>query len=208
MILTEERVIPKLMNPTNGLLKEHIVRYEFAARFAKGRVLDIACGVGYGASILIETLYGRHIEKIIGVDSDEESIRYAREHYNGHQVEYFTMDALAKNLDKQLGLFDTIISFETIEHLEEDVLFIEHLNKLLKPGGTLIISTPFGRGRALPCTNPFHMHQYKEEEFLEMLSDFEQVEMYHQINGTIELPLKNKKYYLMIAVCRQAKSLL
>ncbi len=201
MILTDERVIPKLMNPKNGMLREHIFRYEFATKFAKGRVLDIACGVGYGISILLDKIYGADVTQIIGVDKDKNAICYAREHYNHSQAEYFTMDVLSLNLDKQLGTFDTVISFETIEHLEDDVRFINNLTKLLKPSGTLIISTPFGRGRGIPCSNPFHVHQYKQEEFLELLDDFKYVDMYHQIDETIEFPLEDKKYYLMVAVC-------
>ena len=201
MILTEERVIPKLMNPKNGMLKEHIFRYEFAAKFAKGRVLDIACGSGYGTNILLDPSYGDQVEQLIGVDIDEETIAYAKEHYSHRRAEYFTIDALSQDLDKKLGVFDTIVSFETIEHIKEDELFIKNLAQLLKPNGKLIISTPFGRGRGIPCSNPFHIHQYKEEEFLEMLSDFKTVDMYHQIDESIELPIKDKKYYLMVAVC-------
>ena len=51
--LTEERVIPKKMHPNNGLLVEHLARYKFASQYAKGRVLDLACGVGYGAEVLL-----------------------------------------------------------------------------------------------------------------------------------------------------------
>lgn len=47
-----ERVIPYLMSPMNGLLLEHIARYQFAIDYVQGRALDIACGVGYGVQLI------------------------------------------------------------------------------------------------------------------------------------------------------------
>jgi len=53
MEYTGEIVIPKLMNSRDGILLEHIKRYKFASKFCKGRVSDIACGVGYGSEIML-----------------------------------------------------------------------------------------------------------------------------------------------------------
>ncbi|OGO77097.1 MAG: SAM-dependent methyltransferase [Clostridiales bacterium GWB2_37_7] len=201
MKLTGERVIPKLMDCNNGLLREHIERYEFASRYAGGRVLDIACGVGYGIQILLDNDNGEKIQHIIGVDIDEETVAYAKSNYTSSKVSYFIKDALSEALEVDLGSFDTIISFETLEHLENDAAFIHNLEQLLKPSGKLIISTPMGRGRGMPCSNPYHVHQYKEEEFIQLLNKFNKVELYYQRNDTIEKAIEGKKYYLMIAVC-------
>ena len=200
MLLTEERVIPKLMNPKNGMLREHIYRYKFASSFAKGQVLDIACGVGYGTDILLKE--SKVIDSILGVDIDKESIDYAREHYSNPKTKYLVKDVLSPFLSDEIGLFDTVISFETIEHLKNDVMFVQNLHKMLKPNGTLVISTPFGRGRGIPCSNPFHIHQYKEEEFADLLKGFGEVDMYYQLDESIEKRKANKKYYLMVAVCK------
>jgi cyclopropane fatty-acyl-phospholipid synthase-like methyltransferase len=112
-------------------------------------------------------------------------------------------NALNPDLKEELGNFDTIVSFETIEHFKGDEVFIKNLYDMLKPGGTAIISTPFGKGKDQPCKNPYHVYQYKEEEFLEVLSIFDDVKMYHQRDSDIELPLEGKKYYLMVAVCKK-----
>lgn len=204
MILTEERVIPKLMNPKNGMLREHIARYNFSNKLAQGRVLDIACGVGYGTSIILKG--NTFMEQYIGIDIDEESISYARKHYSHKKAAYLVKDAQSQCLPEEMGLFDTIISFETIEHLEKDEAFVQNLHKLLNPSGTLIISTPFGRGRGIACSNPFHVHQYKEEEFTDLLKCFESIEMYYQIDESIEKKVDDKKYYLMVAVCKHLES--
>ncbi|MDF2841312.1 MAG: Methyltransferase type 12, partial [Clostridia bacterium] len=179
----------------------HIRRYEFASQFVAGSVLDIACGVGYGMQILLENDGLGKIKNIIGVDIDQETVEYARSHYGNEKASYIVDDAAAPDLTARLGSFDTIVSFETIEHLEDDEAFMNNLFNLLKPSGKLIISTPFGRGRGIPCSNPYHVHQYKEEEFLMLLNGFETIEMFYQRNEDIEKAIEGKKYYLMIAVC-------
>jgi 2-polyprenyl-3-methyl-5-hydroxy-6-metoxy-1,4-benzoquinol methylase len=201
MKLTGERVIPKLMASDNGLLIEHIKRYEFASKFASGIVLDIACGSGYGTEILLHNDREGAIQHIIGVDNDEATIEYAKANYHNEKVNFLVNDAASANLCAELGCFDTIVSFETLEHLEQDVAFVKNLERLLRPSGTLVISTPFGRGRGIPCSNPYHMWQYKEEEFLQLLNQFKNIDLYYQRNETIEKPVEGKKYYLMIAVC-------
>lgn len=201
MKLTGERVIPKLMACDNGLLREHVRRYEFASKYVNGRVLDIACGTGYGTQILLEHDSGGEIQQIIGVDLDEATIEYAKANYQNEKVSYIVNDATSAELDAELGRFDTIVSFETLEHLEQDVTFVSNLEKLLNPSGTLIISTPFGRGRGIPCSNPYHICQYKEEEFVQLLDGFSNVELYYQRNERIEKAVEGQQYYLMIAVC-------
>jgi len=202
MKYTGERVIPKIMDPTNGMLIEHITRYEFAKQFCTGRVLDIACGVGYGTQVLLNQ--NPNIKELVGIDISEESINYAKDNYSFIETSYYVDDALNPELYKTYGTFDTIVSFETIEHFEGDELFIENLYNLLKPGGTLVISTPFGRGRHKPCGCPFHVYQYKEEEFIEVLKPFSELTMYHQVDIIIEIPKPDQKYYLMVAVCKKS----
>ncbi len=201
MDLTGERVIPKQMNPKNGLLIEHVARYKFASEYAQGRVLDFACGVGYGIEVLLAM--GEGIKEVVGVDVDQESIDYARENYNYPWVRYLVGGATDITLVDKIGRFDTIVSMETIEHIKDDYNFIDNLVKLLKDDGTLVISTPFGRGREVECSNPYHYRQYKEEEFRELLTPFSQVELFCQRDSRIEKPESNVKYYLMVAVCKK-----
>lgn len=201
MELTEERVIPKLMKSSNQLLAEHIARYEFATQYARGRVLDMACGVGYGLPI-VKKKAGNAVDELIGVDVHRESIAYAIENYWQPKMDFLEGDCLDLSLKDKIGQFDTIISMETIEHLEDDQRFIDNLVSLIKPGGIVIISTPFGRGRGKPCSNLFHFHQYREEEFMELLKPLGQLEMFYQLDTIIEKRQKNIKYYLMVAVCK------
>lgn len=201
MKLTGERVIPNLMKPENGMLIEHIARYQFAKDLCKGRVLDIACGVGYGSEYLLHE--NKKTRELVGIDINPESIQYAKEHYNYPNTNYFVDDCLNENLPDKYGNFDTITSFETIEHFHGDHKFVQNLYNLLKDDGTLIISTPFGRGKDQPCSTPYHVFQYTEEEFLDLLKPFGSVTMYHQLGEKIEIPDPDVKYYLMVAVCKK-----
>ncbi|AMA73164.1 MULTISPECIES: class I SAM-dependent methyltransferase [Aneurinibacillus] len=203
--LTGERVIPHLMKPTNGLLLEHLARYYFAIPYAKGRVLDIACGAGYGSHMIAKN--GKHgkqiVKEVVGVDVDKTTIRYAQKTYGHPHVTFRREDATDPNLPKKLGQFDTILSFETLEHLEDEAQFMKNLYMMLKPGGTLVLSTPFGKGRGKPCGVPFHVHQLTEQEFCELFSGYSQVEIYYQRGVTFEREKRDATYPLGIAVCEK-----
>ncbi|MCM3490990.1 class I SAM-dependent methyltransferase [Alkalihalophilus marmarensis] len=199
---TGERIIPKEMQPTNGMLLEHIARYYFSTPYAKGRVLDIACGTGYG-SIMIAKSRKKEISELIGVDIAEDTINYAKKNYYHPKVSFRQGDALDEYLKDQIGSFDTILSFETIEHVPSDHLFVEKLSKLLNPAGTMIVSTPFGQGRGKPSGSPFHYHQLTEVEFRELFTGFKSVEYYYQRGVTIEPKREGIHYPLGVAVCRK-----
>lgn len=199
---TGERVIPQLMKPMNGLLLEHLARYYFSTPYVKGRVLDIACGSGYGCHMIAKTCK-KEVSEIIGVDIDPNTIRYANKTYHHPLVTYRIEDALDVSLPVKLGRFDTILSFETLEHVPDDIAFIHNLYHLLKPGGTLVLSTPFGQGRGKPCGSPFHVHQLTKQEFRDLFRSFKDVEIFYQRGVTIEPPRPNVKYPLGVAVCRK-----
>ncbi len=199
---TGERVVPEIMNPRNGLLMEHIARYEFAAAHARGRVLDLGCGAGYGTEIILDSAEDPdHVSEVVGVDTSGESIRYASAMYGYLKAHFAVADIRDPKLPEQFGQFDTILCFETIEHLEEDEAVIQNIAQMLKPDGLLLISTPFGRGKGKPCASPFHVHQYKESEFMGLLTPEFHVDMFVQRDKVIEKRRDGVKYYLMIASC-------
>jgi 2-polyprenyl-3-methyl-5-hydroxy-6-metoxy-1,4-benzoquinol methylase len=200
---TGERVIPDLMKPTSGLYLEHIARYYFSIPYITGRVLDIACGSGYGTQFIAKSTKNKGTTEVIAVDCDPKTIKYAQERYNQQLITYKVEDALDPRLPQKLGKFDTILSFETIEHISDDLLFMKNLYDMLNPGGTLVLSTPFGKGRGKPCGEKFHYHQLTPEEFEALFAAFSYKEIYYQRGVTIEPPRDIVDYKLGVAVVRK-----
>lgn len=124
-----------LDNTTTGILGDHIKRYSWASFFCDDKVvLDIPCGTGYGAFIVSQT---SNPAKYIGIDIDAESIIHAR---NNYDAEFKVGDMLDIPLPD--NSVDQILCFEGLEHVREKDRVVAEFHRVLKPGGTFIISTP------------------------------------------------------------------
>ena len=165
---------------------EHAARYIFARSFVENsRVLDIACGTGYGIAILKP-----RAKHVTGVDVDPVAAKEAMAECD---------DKAAVLLGNGLGLpfaddsFDTITSFETLEHLHERSRFLAELHRVLRPGGTLILSTP-NANYTMPVdgrpSNPFHIFEYTPAELSDELGKFFDLENYlgQTLDGSIKIP--------------------
>ncbi|WP_147804426.1 class I SAM-dependent methyltransferase [Alkalicoccus halolimnae] len=204
---TGERVIPEYMTEDNALWLEHLARYHFALPYAHGRVLDIACGSGYGTKLTIKRRK-KEVTEAVGIDLNQETVEYARGSHYHPNVAYRTGDLRDASLPEKLGTFDTVLSFETIEHLPDDREGLARLSDLTKPGGTLIVSTPFGAGREEPCGSPFHYFQLTESEFISLFQEeqfaFSDVRFYYQNGVSFEAEKREGwKYPIGIAVCQK-----
>jgi SAM-dependent methyltransferase len=170
---TGERMIPEQSDPAT--FWEHVYRYRFAADFvAKKRVLDIACGEGYGTKALLEA--GAH--SVIGVDVSEHACAHARKKY---QVD--ARQGSAEAIPVPDGSVDTIVSFETIEHVDNPGLFLDECIRVLDRDGDLIISTP-NRDiykYNIDVKNIYHVSEMSEMEFVdELQSRFRDVRVFSQ----------------------------
>ncbi|SET03237.1 Methyltransferase domain-containing protein [Oceanobacillus limi] len=201
---TGERVIPERMKILNGLLMEHIARYHFATEYVHGRVLDFATGAGYGAHIIAK-MCKKKIDEIVGIDYDQDAIHYAKGQYFHPLSKFVVGDVIDPLLPEKLGTFDCIMSFETIEHIQEEERFMGNVYQLLKPGGTLILSTPFGEGRGKPSGQEFHVHQLTVEEFKALFDKYENKSFFYQKGVVIEPSdsAEEKNYPLGIAICKK-----
>jgi SAM-dependent methyltransferase len=159
-----ERIVPDETEP--GIVALHLKRYEFATPWCRdAEVLDAGCGVGYGTAFL-----GGHARKVVGVDRDEEAIAYARRRYEGPNVEFRVGNLLA--LDLGDASFDTICSFETIEHLPDPERYLGEMARVLRPGGTYLVSTPRAETTTHRPDNPFHEVELAPEDFEALLRRF------------------------------------
>jgi SAM-dependent methyltransferase len=168
-----ERIVPDETGP--GILAIHLKRYDFARPHCRDRVvLDAACGVGYGSARLAEVA-----RRVVGVDLSEEAITYARSRYPAPNVEYRVSDLLA--LDLPPASFDVVCSFETIEHLSDQEAFLGRVTRVLRPDGSLFVSTPQARETDRSPANPFHAVELSRADFERLLGGFfAEVEIYGQ----------------------------
>ncbi len=150
---------------------DEYARYEFAARYVPGRrVLDCACGAGYGSLLLLRA----GAAQVIGVDVSEDALAHARWHFRG--PDYRRGDG--RTLPLETASVEVAVSLETIEHAPDAAQFLGELSRVLEPGGTLVLSTPLSRGpeRLLP-RNPHHLREYDDAELAALLAPrFELVE--------------------------------
>jgi 2-polyprenyl-3-methyl-5-hydroxy-6-metoxy-1,4-benzoquinol methylase len=158
-----ERIVPDQIadDPASqSILQIHLRRYETASRYAKDkRVLDIACGVGYGSKVL--HLAGA--ASVVGVDLSEETLAYARENHQVPGVQFIHGNAEEFEWPEP---FDLIVSFETLEHLPHPEQFICQMSQLLTPEGYLILSVPLGETRHLDA---YHLHAFSQEDVFSLL---------------------------------------
>jgi 2-polyprenyl-3-methyl-5-hydroxy-6-metoxy-1,4-benzoquinol methylase len=117
----------------------------------------MACGVGYGTRLLADR--NPALRPALGVDVAPEAIAHAKASYGGAGVSFATGDAL-RFADPQ-G-FDTVVSLETIEHVDEPEALFGRLVALLRPGGRLVASVPTTPSVDL---NPHHRTDFTEREF-------------------------------------------
>ncbi|HLY08064.1 MAG TPA: class I SAM-dependent methyltransferase [Planctomycetota bacterium] len=164
MSFADERLVPE--EAVEASLQEHVARYRFARERIRGRVLDVACGTGYGTSML----------GALGADRSLEALRYARR----YPAAYLAADAARLPFGR---VFDSVVSFETIEHLPDPGGFVAECARVLKPGGLFLVSTPnreLWSPRSPTPLQRHHVREFNRREFLEVLQPFH-VQLFGQV---------------------------
>jgi SAM-dependent methyltransferase len=162
-------------DPTSELWGEHRSRYRFAARFvADQRVLDVACGSGFGLAILRAAG-----ARPVGFDYDAQTLHEIRHDQPSAPV----VRADATRMPLEAGCIDQLVSFETIEHVPDAHCLVREARRVLKPGGRLILSTPNRAFGPLErhTANRFHIREFTADELRRLLADcFTHVQLYGQ----------------------------
>jgi SAM-dependent methyltransferase len=137
------------------------------------RVLDIACGEGYGTAALLRA----GAASVIGVDVSAETCAHAARRYG---IEARVGDA--QKIPLPDASVDVVVSFETIEHVPRPDLFLDECARVLAPGGRLIVSTPNRETyHEYAPDNPFHVREMSEAEFRAALGTrFGEIRMFTQ----------------------------
>lgn len=159
--LTGERTLPDVP-AENYWYRRHLVVYEWIARRVRGqRVLDLACGEGYGSDVLASCA-----ASVVGVDANPEAHEHARLRYRRANLR-FERDMVERHGDR--GSYDAVVLLQTIEHVRDPAAVLGHVRELLVSGGTAFISTPnvltLAPSGASHSGNPWHVREYRHQEF-------------------------------------------
>lgn len=161
----------------NGNTINHLHRYAISLELIKGKtILDIASGEGYGSHLM--SLEGG---MVYGVDIDEETIERAKNKYIGDNLRF--LKGSTSEIPLEANCVDVVISFETLEHHDKHERMMTEIRRVLKPQGTLLISTPDKRyySDQRSYNNPFHVKELYKPEFLDLISKhFKNTKLYSQ----------------------------
>jgi 2-polyprenyl-3-methyl-5-hydroxy-6-metoxy-1,4-benzoquinol methylase len=172
---TGERLIPEL-NKGSAFYYEHLARYLFTSQIVNEKVvLDAGCGVGYGSYIM--ATYGK-AKKVYAVDLSQDTIKYAQSKYSNKNIKY-NQDNVEELKTITSQIIDVAVSFEVIEHLNDQEKFLRQIKRVLKNDGIFVVSTP--NKYTYPSGNHFHTKEIYPEEFSLLLKKFfKNVSFFHQ----------------------------
>ncbi|OYT16783.1 MAG: SAM-dependent methyltransferase [Bacteroidetes bacterium 4572_77] len=152
----------------NVLHQRHMIAYHQAAQIISGNVLEVGCGEGYGMKLLAPKA-----DKYTAIDKYNTPIDASLPDIHKITFKQMTVPPFEGLQDHS---FDYIVSFQVIEHIEDDDFFIRELYRLLKPGGKLILTTP--NIKMSLTRNPWHIREYTVSELEHLMKKiFESVNM-------------------------------
>ncbi len=141
------------------LISRHLERYALVRQFVYGKVLDIACGVGYGSYLLAKN---PDVKQIVGVDVDHETTEWANDNFSSGKIDF-----LCDTVENFSGKFDFLVSLETIEHLEKPGSLYE---LALRCGiNEVVISFPH---KKTTHYNEFHRRDITSADVFDIFSNF------------------------------------
>jgi SAM-dependent methyltransferase len=153
----------------------HEVTWSWAAARLDGkRVLDFGCGGGEGTAAM-----AARAASVLGVDVAEEAVDYAREHNGAPNVEYEVIGD--GGVPRPDASFDTVCSFQVLEHVADPDAYLAEAKRLLAPGGELLLATPDRRTRLLRWQQPWnrwHLREWDPDGLAQLLKrHFDDVEV-------------------------------
>lgn len=154
MIKSTTEITSNTIPSDNPLHQRLLSAYLFALPYVKGKVLEIGCGVGRGVEELM-----KKAEHFTAIDKNVELLEYLQEQHPEASFQHQHIPPLEGFEDNQ---FDTVVSFQVIEHIPDDDLFLKEIQRVLKPGGVAIVSTP--NIKQSLTRNPWHIREYTAEQ--------------------------------------------
>lgn len=132
-------------------------------------ILDCACGSGYGSNFIASTCQ----VPVLGVDIDDNVIKYARKRYAllSNYLSFLTANAMDLNTIQTASL-GSIISVETIEHIPKPEKALSEFSRILDPNGVLFITSPDATMHPNSLLSRFHVREYTPDLFQELLEQY------------------------------------
>ena len=174
LALTGERTLPDVPEE-NYWFARHLVVYEWIAARVEGlRVVDMACGEGYGSDVMARA----GAAEVVGVDANPEAHEHARLRYSAPNLRF--VRTMVETFDEPC---DTVVFLQTIEHVQDPGAVLARFRELVGPGGLVFVSTPNVLTLAPPGAqrsgNPWHVYEYRPAEFHALCrAHFGAVQMY------------------------------
>ena len=179
-LATAERV--SLEKSDNFVFQRSLLAYHHAAGLVEGDILEIGTGTGYGVEIVAP-----NATRYITVDKQLPDSPLQLEN-----VEYYYMEVPPIGFEN--SSFDSVVSFQVIEHIEKDIEFVREVSRVLRPGGKFVVSTP---NAPMSLTrNPWHVREYNADELRNLLEcHFSKVEAYGVVGNenVLEYYRKNRQ---------------
>ena len=157
----------------NYVFQRHLIAYQEAAKILKGKVIELGSGSGYGAGILMHD----GITEYLAIDkfTTDFPAEMDKSRLTFQQMNLPYLQGIPDNQ------FDYAVSFQVIEHIEDDVTFLKEIYRVLKPNGKLILTTP---NKKMSLTrNPWHVREYTPIEMKKIVESVFDTTLVHGIYG-------------------------
>lgn len=185
---SKEQVVPG--HDSKYWVTFHLAFYRYAMPRARGRVLDIGCGYGYGSALLAGVA-----ARVDGIDFHAPAIASARREYPADNLHFHHHDANTR-LPFEDGVFDLVVSSEVLEHIHHQEGLLNEIKRVTRLGGSVILKTPNALNEAKD-SNPHHAHTFTLDEFREMVTAvfpnsavYYWVQRYELQHQMIDLPMQ------------------
>lgn len=192
----------------NPIHQRLLKAYYVAQDMVGGELLEIGCGEGRGIELLTSK-----VNSYSAVDKIDEVVVQLSEKYKEATI----IQATIPPLPFEDNSFNSIVSFQVIEHIKDDATYLKEIHRILKPGGRALISTP--NIKMTLSRNPWHMREYTAKELTELCENtFSKVEMkgitgndkvmeyYEQnkvsVNKIMKFDIFNLQYHLPAALLK------
>ncbi len=155
--------------PSDNPIHQRLLKaYYLAEPYIQGTLLELGCGEGRGVELLAPKC-----DQYLGLDKIGEVIGKLQEQYPHLEFQKAVFPPFSTLNDNS---FDTIVSFQVIEHIKDYKLFLQEIYRVLKPGGRAVITTP--NIKKTLTRNPWHIREYTADQLRDLTNTiFDKVEM-------------------------------